>query len=94
MKAKPGFKLMEVCGSYMIVAEGKENINFSNIIQMNESSKLLWESIQGKDFTADDLAHTLMENYQLDDNTPLSYATALHDATELVDQWLAQGIIE
>ena len=94
MKAKPGFRITEVCGSYILVAEGKENIDFSNIISMNESSKLLWESIQGKDFTAEDLAKILVNNYQIDDKTPLPYDQALKDAKGVVKQWAEAGIIE
>ena len=48
MKAKPGFNLREVCGENIIVAEGKENIDFSNIISMNESSAYLWKKIQSR----------------------------------------------
>ena len=44
MKAKPGFKLREVCGEQIIVAEGRENIDFTNIISMNETSAFLWNS--------------------------------------------------
>ena len=47
MKAKPGFNLRVVCGENIIVAEGEENIDFSNIISMNESSAYLWQNIQG-----------------------------------------------
>ena len=43
MKAKPGFNIRKVCGENIIVAEGKENIDFSNIISMNESSAYLWQ---------------------------------------------------
>lgn len=37
MKAKNGFNLRTVCGENILVAEGEENIDFSNIISMNES---------------------------------------------------------
>ena len=40
MKAKKGFNLRNVCGEQIIVAEGKENIDFSNIISMNEFSSV------------------------------------------------------
>ena len=40
MKTKPGFTLRDICGEYIIVAEGLENIDFSNIISLNESSFL------------------------------------------------------
>ena len=49
MKAKQGFKLRNICGEYIIVAEGESNIDFSNIISMNETSAYLWENIQGKE---------------------------------------------
>ncbi len=47
MKAKPGFNLRVVCGENIIVAEGEENIDFSNIISMKERSAFLWLNFQG-----------------------------------------------
>ena len=46
MKTKKGFNIRNVCGENIIVAEGKENIDFSNIISMNESSAYLWKNAQ------------------------------------------------
>lgn len=93
MKVKKGFKVTDVCGSHIVIAEGEENIDFSNIISMNDSAVLLWNSIQGKDFTVEDLADILMENYQLDDNTPLPKEMALKDAQEVINQWKEAEII-
>ena len=55
MRTKNGFNLRTVCGENIIVAEGKENIDFSNIISMNESSAYLWKEIaaRGSGGTAD-----------------------------------------
>ncbi|MBQ7422789.1 MAG: PqqD family protein [Prevotella sp.] len=88
MKAKPGFNLREVCGEQIIVAEGKENIDFSNIISMNESSAYLWKAIQGKEFTVDDLTKLLLEQYEVDETT------AHEDAETLAAQWGKAEIIE
>lgn len=88
MRAKKGFNLRTICGEQIIVAEGKENIDFSNIISMNESSALLWKSIQGREFTAEDLAHILTENYEVDD------ATALADSQAIIAQWVKAEIVE
>lgn len=88
MKAKKGFNLRTVCGENMIVAEGKENIDFSNVISMNESSAYLWKKIQGIDFTAEDLAHLLTEQYEVDE------ATALNDSKVLAHQWIEAGIVD
>ena len=46
MKTKPGFTLRDICGEYIIVAEGLENIDFSNIISLNESSAYLWKKVE------------------------------------------------
>lgn len=88
MKAKPGFNLREVCGENIIVAEGEENIDFSNIISMNESSAYLWRNIQGKEFTHNDLVELLLQEYDVDE------ATALADVKNLTDLWAQAGIIE
>lgn len=94
MKAKKGFKLQEVCGEQIIVAEGVENMDFTNIISMNESSAFLWNSIQDKEFTVEDLAKLLTDNYQLDESTPLPYGQALDDAQSLCNKWKEAGILE
>lgn len=86
MKAKTGFNLRNVCGEQVIVAEGRENIDFSNIISMNETSAYLWNAIQGKDFTVDDFVKLLMQEYDVDEQT------ARKDAQALANQWLEAGI--
>ena len=35
MRIKKGFVLRDVCGEKIVVAEGKENIDFTKIINMN-----------------------------------------------------------
>ena len=88
MKAKPGFNLRVVCGENIIVAEGEENIDFSNIISMNESSAYLWQNIQGKEFTHEDLVGLLTQEYEVDE------ATARKAVKALTELWLQAGIIE
>ncbi len=89
MRAKKGFKLRNICGENIIVAEGKENIDFTNIISMNETSAFLWEQIEKKDnFDAETLTELLLDNYDVDKET------ALNDASELIKQWLDAEIIE
>ena len=87
MKAKKGFNLRSVCGELIIVAEGKENIDFSDIISMNESSAYLWKNIQHREcFTEEDLRDLLTQEYEVDDET------ALRDAKEIARKWKEAGI--
>ena len=88
MKAKKGFNLRTVCNEQIIVAEGEANIDFSNIISMNESSAYLWNEITGIDFTPEILAKLLLERYEVSEDT------ALNDAKNVSEQWMKAGIIE
>lgn len=88
MKTKNGFKLRDICGEKIVIAEGKENIDFSNIISMNESSAFLWEKLCGKEFTEEDMVKLLTEEYDVDQET------AINDCKTLASQWKEAGIIE
>ena len=88
MKIKKGFNLRDICGEQIIVAEGKENIDFSNIISMNETAAFLWQQVIDKTFTEETLVDILTANYEVDRKT------AQNDVEELVRQWLNSGIIE
>ena len=88
MKTKIGFNLRQICGENVIIAEGEENIDFSNIISMNESSAYLWKNIQDKEFSEVELVKLLTEEYDVDE------ITAISDVDSLVKSWLNAGIIE
>lgn len=94
MKAKSGFNLREICGEQIIVSEGKENIDFTNIISMNETSAFLWNEVKGREFTLDELADLLVNNYMIDDNTPLDKNRALIDCKAMLNKWIEAGIVE
>lgn len=89
MKAKPGFYLREICGQNIIVAEGEQNIDFSQLIVMNESASLLWRELEPRPaFTLDDMVKVLTDNYDVDRDT------ALADSTVVAASWGRTGIIE
>ena len=88
MKTKKGFTLREVCGEHIIVAEGKENIDFK-IISMNETAAFLWQLVaNGEEFYAEQLIQALTDSYEIDS------ATAEKDVQLLLNQWKEAGIID
>lgn len=87
MRIKKGFELREVCGEHIIVAYGKENIDFNKVISLNESAAYLWKNIVDKDFTADTLASLLQQEYEVDAET------AKKDAQALLDEWTNVGLV-
>ena len=88
MKIKKGFKLRDVCGEKLIVSEGKENIDFSHIINLNESAAYLWDALTGREFTAQDMADLLFERYEV------SRETALADSQKTAQDWIEAGLVE
>lgn len=87
MKIKDGFKLREVCGETVVMAEGANMVNFSKIIRLNNSAALVWKAVQGKEFTEDDIANILCESYEID------RATALADAKTLCNSLKENQVI-
>ena len=88
MKTKEGFMLRDICGEKILVAEGQENIDFCNIISMNESSAYLWENVQDKEFDIETLVSLLTKTYEVDE------ATARKDSEKLLSKWQEVGIVE
>lgn len=80
--------MREVCGLNVIVAYGKENINFTKVINMNESAAFLWQGVVGKDFDVQTLADLLCEAYEV------SRDTAVADADALLKEWVEAGLVE
>ena len=87
MKIKKGFELRVVCGEHIIVAYGKENIDFNKVISLNESAAFLWKAISDKEFTAETLTSLLCEEYEVDAET------AKKDAQALLDEWTKVGLV-
>lgn len=88
MRTKKGFILRDVCGEKIVVAEGKENIDFTNIISMNESAAFLWEKVKDIDFDVDTLKTLLCSEYDVEE------ATALADSQTVINQWVEAGVVE
>ena len=77
-----------MCGENVVIAEGKENIDFTSIINFNESVAYLWKNVIDKEFDADTLKNLLLEEYDVDEKT------AAHDAAYIAQRWIEAGIAE
>ena len=89
MRQKKGFVLRKVCGENVIVAEGIEVVDFTNIISLNETAASIWNKAKELgDFTAEQLADALCETYEVD------YDRALDDVCKLLKSWQETGLVE
>ena len=87
MKFKPGFELRDICGEKVVIATGIENIDFNQMIALNESAAYLWQQVADKEFNAHTLTQLLCQEYEVDE------ATAQTDAENLISEWTKQGLI-
>lgn len=88
MKIKDGFILREMCGENIVTAEGIEHINFNKLISLNSSAAYLWENLIGKEFSVEDMAALLVEQYDID------MELALKDSEALCKAWMEAGVTE
>jgi len=88
MKIKNGFVLREMLGENIVAGEGLENISFNKLISLNSTAAFLWKKVEGKEFSAEEMAQYLVEEYGIE------MALALTDAKALCQAWIDAGVAE
>ncbi len=88
MKIKKGFILREMCGEKIVTGEGMEHVNFNKLISLNSTAAFLWEKVSGAEFSVEDMARHLVEEYGID------MELALKDSESLCNAWREAGVLE
>ena len=88
MKISSRYKIREIAGETLVINQGIANVNLTRIISLNKSARVLFESLSGKDFSAEDAARVLVERYGIDADV------ALADAGRWIESMKECGIIE
>ncbi|MBR1799801.1 MAG: PqqD family protein [Bacteroidales bacterium] len=79
--------LREVAGEHVIIVQHAGLTDMSRIVAFNESSRMLFENLKGKDFTREEAASLLCEHYEVDETT------AMADAQAWIEQMREQHLI-
>ncbi len=87
MKFKEGYKVREIAGEHVVIMQGRFGSDMTRVIALNDSSLLLWNELQDKEFDADEVARILLENYEIDE------ATAARDAQAWVEKLAECGLV-
>ncbi len=64
MRIKDGFVVRNICGEYVVVAVGRQTLDFKGLIKLNETGSFLWEQLQSER-TADELLNALRNEYDV-----------------------------
>ncbi|MCI5970952.1 MAG: PqqD family protein [Clostridia bacterium] len=65
MKVKEGFIVKKVIDDYVVVPVGDNFMDFSSIINLNETGAFLWQCMEN-DITEDELVNLLSKEYEVD----------------------------
>ena len=87
MKIIEGFRLRKLGKDHIIIGEGQQQVNFNKMVSLNETAAYLWYKLEGRDFTVEDMADLLCEEYEVDRKV------ALEDSKKLAEKWLEAGLI-
>lgn len=88
MKKRKGMTLRKICGEDLIIADGTDDVDFSNLVSLTPSAAYLWREVGDGEFDNTILVRLLTEEYDVDE------ATAKADACELAKSWLEAGLVE
>lgn len=87
MKLKSGFLLREVAGEAIVIPLGDNNGNFSGMLRVNETGKLLWEKLE-KGATREELLAAMLGEYEVDENV------AATDVDKFLQKLQQSGMLE
>ncbi len=88
MKLIEGFRLRQLGKEFIVTPESVAQINFNKMISLNSSAAYLWKSVEGKEFTPEDLKRLLLDRYDVEEEV------AGRDAEAIARSWVEAGIAE
>lgn len=87
MRLRGDLTLRKIGNEYMIVEPGKDMVDLSKVYSLNKTAAFLWNELQGRDFSEEDVAEILIEEYGL---TP---RTAYMDGTKMLQHFKSENLI-
>lgn len=76
MKFKEGYKVREIAGEHVVIMQGRFGVDMTRVIALNQTSLLLWNKLQGKEFKCEDVVKILTDNYEVEAERAQSDAEA------------------
>lgn len=87
MRFKEGYKVRSMAGENVVIMQGALKSDMTRIISLNETSLMLWNELQDRDFEVADIADILIDEYGIDGDL------AMRDAQAWVDKLQSCGLV-
>ena len=69
MRLRSDLKLRKIGVEYLIVEPGNGTTDLSKVYSLNQTAAWLWNELQDKEFTVEDVAQILIEKYHINPRT-------------------------
>ena len=87
MKLKKNLRIIPIGNQHIIAAE-RENIDMTRIVSLNDTAAWLWKHAEGAEFTAQQLADALCEEYDV------APEKALADVERTLAVWKQNNLLD
>ncbi len=87
MKRNPSLQLRKIGSKYMIVNADTREVNMTDVYTLNETSARIWQFVDHRDFTLDEVVEWLCDEYEV------SPELARQDLEALFADWKAFGML-
>ncbi|CDN31450.1 hypothetical protein BN938_1363 [Mucinivorans hirudinis] len=88
MKIKQNFKVRNIAGENIVVNFGQLNVDMTRVIALNDTALELWNYFRERDFSKEDVAQYLQNEYEI------AAEQATGDAARWVDALAGAKLLE
>ena len=88
MKINPNYKVRNVAGENIVLLQGKMGGDMTRVVGLNNSALMLWNKLQGVDFSVDDAVNIITEQYEVE------RPVALEDVKKWIQTLWDSGLLE
>jgi hypothetical protein len=88
MKIKENLKIREIAGEKIVILEKGSQVEFTNVMVLNETAEWLWNQLMGKEFENNDVSRLLLEKFDVDQ------VAATNDALNWIETLKKNEVIE
>lgn len=91
MRLKKNLQLRRIGNRNMIVDSafgGEGAVNYVNVFTLNDTAAYIWETMEGREFTEEDIVTTLCSEFDVE------HDIALQDVKVQIEEWSKYKLIE
>lgn len=74
MRIKKGLKVRKIADEWVVIVQNSDISDMTKVINLNETSKFLWDSVLDKDFDEVTITDLLLEKYDVEKEIALKDA--------------------